>query len=914
MPNLKTSSEIRRGFIDYFKAQGHSEVASSSLIPENDPTLLFANAGMNQFKNAFLGLEKRPYSRAVTSQKCVRAGGKHNDLDNVGFTARHHTFFEMLGNFSFGDYFKKDAIHFGWEFLTKELAIPKDKLYVTVHLSDDEAADIWHKQEGVPRDRIFRFDKDNFWRMGDVGPCGPCSEIFYDHGVHAGFEADPFKGIAAGEDRYVEIWNLVFMQFYEKAPGVMDPLPKPSVDTGSGLERLTAALQGKLNNYDTDLFWPLISKAADLSHRSDLLKVIEQLNREGVHNKVSAQDRKMVAALRVIADHARSCSFLIADGALPSNEGRGYVLRRILRRAVRFLNLLSEDKPFLPEICQVLIENLSSVYPELQKRSAVILSTIKDEQNRFMATLGTGQALLAEEIHKIKKSGRKTLSGEVAFKLYDTYGFPSDLTRLMLQEQGLDLDETQFEESMSQAKDKARGSFKGKALQLAEGHVFQMVQGLPATRFTGYENLRSESKIVALSNGNDAVKALKLGQSGLLICEQTPFYAEGGGQVGDHGSVITSGGRAQVFETTKTGDVFVHHIEVVSGEIHDHENAELSVAVSERRDTASNHSATHLLHAALRKILGEHVSQAGSLVDPQRLRFDFTHNKTLTQAEIHKIEYLVNEQIAEAQPVQIFYKTQKEALEMGALALFGEKYGNEVRVLKMGEFSTELCGGTHVHNTSQIRIFKIASESGVSAGVRRIEALTGRVAIEFLQKHTDENTRARALAGLNENWQKFLNSGDDVAQVLEQQKTALRNLERELKKSQGSQIDLEKILKSADRFEKKSTVNQLVFADVPLSDRDILAQLADQLKNKIQSGCVVVIGQSDDSNSAHPIIVSVSKNLNPEVSAGALLKEIAAVMGGKGGGRPDFAQGSAPDRSRISEAQRISRQILGCNP
>jgi alanyl-tRNA synthetase len=908
----KTSLEIRQAFFDYFKRHGHTQVASSSLIPENDPTLLFANAGMNQFKNAFLGLENRGYTRAVTSQKCVRAGGKHNDLDNVGFTARHHTFFEMLGNFSFGDYFKKDAIHFGWEFLTKDLQIPKEKLYVTVHLSDDEAADIWHKQEGTPRDRIFRFDKDNFWKMGDVGPCGPCSEIFYDHGSHAGREADPFKGIAAGEDRYVEIWNLVFMQFYEKSPGVMDPLPKPSVDTGSGLERVTAALQGKLNNYDTDLFWPLIQRAADISKKQNLFAVIEQMNREGVHAKVTPEQRQQVAAMRVVADHARSCAFLIADGALPSNEGRGYVLRRILRRAVRFSNMLSDGKPFLPEICESVIEKMGGVYPELRKRGPVIMSTIKEEQERFMATLGTGQALLSEELARLKRSGKSELPGDVAFKLYDTFGFPSDLTRLIVQEQGFRFDEQQFEQSMNVAKDKARGSFKGKALQLSEGHLLQFVQGLPATKFTGYESLQvSDEKVLALSTGTNAVDTLQVGESGLVVVAKTPFYAEGGGQVGDKGQLSWAQGQAHIMDTTKAGEVYVHHIQVVQGALSKGISAQLQVTASDRRDTASNHSATHLLHSALRKVLGDHVTQAGSSVDPVRLRFDFTHNKALNPQEIQQVENLVNEQIALGETVQVTVTSHKEALAMGAMALFGEKYGDQVRVLKMGSFSTELCGGTHVQNTAQIRLFKIVVETGVSAGIRRIEALTGNLALQYMQKHVTENLKARTAAGLNENWQKFLESTEEVSNYIEIQKSSARALEKELKKSQGSQVDVDKLAAAGQSFQSKGQNAQFVFADLPLSDRDVLAQVVDQIKNKIQSGCVIVVGQGESGASGHPIVVSVTRNLNPELSAGQLLKEVAAIMGGKGGGRPDFAQGAAPDRSQLSAAKKKAQDILG---
>ncbi|MGZ5280027.1 MAG: alanine--tRNA ligase, partial [Pseudobdellovibrionaceae bacterium] len=521
-----SSSEVRSRFIKYFEKNGHTYVASSSLIPENDPTLMFANAGMNQFKNTFIGLENRPYKRAVSSQTSVRAGGKHNDLENVGFTARHHTFFEMLGNFSFGDYFKKDAIRFAWEFLTKDLGISKENLYVTVHLSDDEAADIWHNQEGVPRDRIFRFDQDNFWRMGDTGPCGPCTEIFYDHGPHAGKETDPFKGIAAGEDRFVEIWNLVFMQYFESAPGKMEPLPKPSVDTGSGLERVVAAMQGKLNNYDTDLFWPMITKSAEISGKTHLLGEIEKLNSEGVNSKISTDTRQQIAALRVVADHVRSASFLIADGALPSNEGRGYVLRRILRRAIRFSQMLSGGTPFLPQVSEVLIQQMSEIYPELKQRKDIILTTLKDEQDRFMTTLGTGTTILNQELSKLKSKNQKELPGEVVFKLYDTFGFPADLTRLMAEEQGFTVDEKKFDTEMEAAREKAKASWKGKGINSDQAHLIQLAQEAhdanKATVFSGYEATMDQGKILLLSDGSKKVPTLKAGQSGVIVLNRTP--------------------------------------------------------------------------------------------------------------------------------------------------------------------------------------------------------------------------------------------------------------------------------------------------------------------------------------------------------------------------------------------------------
>lgn len=881
-----TSAEIRNMFVDYFKKNGHAHINSSSLIPENDPTLLFANAGMNQFKNVFLGTDKRDYKRAVSVQKCVRAGGKHNDLENVGFTARHHTFFEMLGNFSFGDYFKKDAIHFAWELLTKEMGIPKEKLYVTVFETDDEAADIWHKQEGVARDRIFRLgEKDNFWRMGDTGPCGPCTEIFYDHGASAGKESDPFKGILAGEDRFVEIWNLVFMQFFEKAPGQMEPLPKPSVDTGSGLERVVAALQGHTNNYDTDLFSPLIDRAVNLT---------------GVKYK---QDPQLAAAYRVLADHSRSTGFLIADGALPSNEGRGYVLRRIMRRAIRYGRKISTQHSLMPVMIEGLIDSMSGFYPELQSRRSQILTTVKEEEARFLSTLDQGTAILDEELRKLKSKNSKQVPGDLVFKLYDTYGFPVDLTRVMANEQGFSVDEKNFELQMDTAREKAKSSWKGKAALGDEGHRIEFSQGLSksgATRFTGYDAMEDESKITGLSNGTQSVDTLKAGQSGFIVTSHTPFYAEGGGQVGDQGLIKSGSSQATVLTTTKLNDIYLHHVEVTVGAFKLGENVKLIVQNEERRNTMANHSATHLLHAALRQILGTHVTQAGSAVDSQRLRFDFTHNKPLSSEELQKIEDLVNQQISSSIPVQPQVMGYKEALKTGALALFGEKYGDQVRVLKMGEFSTEFCGGTHVSNTSQIRVFKIMTESGVSAGVRRLEAQTGDNAIQYLLKNSQEISKARQSAGLQE--------GRTLLDWIESKKEELKNLEKELKKQQGSQINIDELSSNAKSFQsKKGSVGKLVTADLSIEDRDVLAQVTDQLKNKIQSGVVIVVGKGQGT---HPVVVSVSKNLNPDINAGAILKELAAILGGKGGGRPDFAQGAVPDRTNIVQAFKKAEEML----
>ncbi|MFV8256483.1 alanine--tRNA ligase [Bdellovibrio bacteriovorus] len=904
------SSEIRNAFIKYFEKNGHKVVPSSSLIPENDPTLLFANAGMNQFKNTFLGLEKRDYSRAVTAQKCVRAGGKHNDLENVGFTARHHTFFEMVGNFSFGDYFKKDAIHFAWEFLTKELAIPKEKLYVTVHLSDDEAADIWHTQEGVPRERIFRFDKDNFWKMGDTGPCGPCTEIFYDHGPKAGTISDPFKGIEAGEDRFVEIWNLVFMQYFENPPGTLTPLPKPSVDTGGGLERMTAAMQGVFNNYDTDLFQPMIQLACKIGN-------IEYITDKEVLAKNPAA-AEVTSALRVLADHCRSTSFLIADGALPSNEGRGYVLRRIMRRAIRYGRKLSADKSFLPGMAEALIESMGSVYPELKTRRDHILNTIRDEEDRFIATLDKGTAILEDELKKAKSKGIKELSGEVVFRMYDTYGFPADLTRVIANEQGIEVNEAAFEKEMEDNRAKSKASWKGKSMGADEAHMIKFakdyLQSGKSVTFLGYEGTIGDGKVMGLSNGQAEVQELKTGDTGLMILNATTFYGEGGGQSGDVGYIMHDTNRARVINTTKIDDIVLHHVEIEHGSFKLGTAVVTGVDPVERRNTAANHSATHLLHAALRKVLGTHVTQAGSLVDSQKTRFDFTHNKPVSSEEIKKIEDLVNEQIARCNPVQTEMMSHKAALEKGAMALFGEKYASDVRVLTMGDFSCELCGGTHVKNTSEIRLFKIVSEAGVSSGVRRIEAITADNALQYMMSAVTHLDDALAAAGFQKSphYIKHLETTGETATLanrVESLKDQVKQLEKEMKKLQGGQVNVDDLAANALTFKTKAGASaKLVLADVPLDDRQVLAEVTDHLKNKIQSGIVVVVGQGDGS---HPIIVSVSKEISGETKAGDLLKEVAGVMGGKGGGRPDFAQGAAPNRAQLNEAFSKVKSMLG---
>jgi alanyl-tRNA synthetase len=890
------SSDIRNGFLKYFEKNGHRIVGSSRLIPEGDPTLLFTNAGMNQFKNVFLGLENRDYKRATTSQKCVRAGGKHNDLENVGFTSRHHTFFEMLGNFSFGDYFKKDAIRFAWELITKEFGIDKSRLFVTVFETDDEAAEIWHKQEGVPRDRIFRFgEKDNFWRMGTSGPCGPCSEIFYSRDDLSPAEAH--KEIVNGTDRVMEIWNLVFMQFNESEDGKKTPLPKPSVDTGAGLERMAAVLQHKSSNYDTDLFQALIQSVEKATG-------IEYARVDGTKKLDKETDLRNVA-MRVLSDHARATAFLVCDGVLPSNEGRGYVLRRIMRRAIRYGRNLSLDKSILPTVVERVISEMSAAYPELNERKNHILTTARDEEKRFFTTLDQGTQILNAELTEMKKASRAVVDGQFVFKLYDTFGFPSDLTRLMARENGYDIDEKSFERHFEQAREVARASWKGKGLTTSEAHLIKMTQDLKqkskATEFTGYHGTTTgQGQIILLSDGNEIVKKLTRDQTGLVIFDKTCFYAESGGQVGDIGQIVVANGQAEVIDCTKLNDVFLHHVRVVDGELTTGESAHQKVDALKRAATANNHSATHLLHSALRRTLGTHVTQAGSLVGPDKLRFDFTHNKPLSADEITNIENWVNGEIAAGLKVETTIQTPKEAVAAGALALFGEKYGDKVRVLKMGDSSTELCGGTHVDNTALIRFLKIVGESGVSSGVRRIEAITGEGAAQFLMKHTRENIEAREACGLTENWQQYLQSDSRVSIWIDRAKEEKKSLTREIQSLKGSKVNVDELLQAALKFSVNGQSGQYVFANLEMNDRDLLSQIGDRLRDKIQSGVVVLVGRGDGS---HPIMVSVTKNLVGPLNAGQILGGVAAALGGKGGGRPDFAQGAGKDLTKMNDAK-----------
>lgn len=904
------SHEVRDSFLKYFAKNGHEIVSSSRLIPENDPTLLFTNAGMNQFKNVFLGVEKRPYSRATTSQKCVRAGGKHNDLENVGHTARHQTFFEMLGNFSFGDYFKKEAIHFAWEYVTKTIGLPKDRLYVSVFEKDDEAADLWHKQEGVPKDRIYRFgEKDNFWRMGDSGPCGPCSEIFYDLGPEVG--GDPKENVMGGSgDRFIEFWNLVFMQYHEDGKGGRNALPKPSVDTGMGLERLTTILQGELSNYHTDLFQELIQVACKKSHM-EYVKDVKKLS-----EKLRAAQEEHNVALRVLADHARAAAFLISDGVMPSNDGRGYVLRRILRRAIRYGRKLSNDS-LLPAVVDKVIETMGPVYKELVVQKNLVTTTVRDEEQRFLATLDQGTGILNEELEKLSSRGQKTVNGTIAFKLYDTFGFPLDLTRLMANEKGFQVDEAGFDAQMEESRERARASWKGKGLTGDAAFLLKTTQDLlqktGPTEFFGYSNTElPEAKLIFISDGHKSEKKLIRDQSGILAFTKTPFYAESGGQVGDSGFIRGPGGTAEVLDCTKQNDIFLHHVRITDGEFAIGDACHLLVTESKRRATANNHSATHLIHAALRKTLGEHVTQAGSLVEADRLRFDFTHNRPLSADEIQNLEDLVNFEIGSSRTVETSVMSPENAVKAGAMALFGEKYGDEVRVVRMGDFSMELCGGTHVTNTAAIRMFKIISEGGVSSGVRRIEAITGEAAVQFSLWHTRENQRAREAAGIHENYAKFMSEGPRVGnfslvQWIDSAKEEKKQLEKQLQGAKTQQVDLESLLASSLQFSANGKSGRLVFADLPLDDRKVLSDISDRLRDKLQSGVVVVVGKGE---STHPLIVTVSKNLVPDINAGKLLGDIASAMGGKGGGRPDFAQGAVPNRGGIEEAKKKATTYL----
>ncbi|AWR63186.1 alanine--tRNA ligase [Klebsiella pneumoniae] len=861
----KSTAEIRQAFLDFFHSKGHQVVASSSLVPHNDPTLLFTNAGMNQFKDVFLGLDKRNYSRATTAQRCVRAGGKHNDLENVGYTARHHTFFEMLGNFSFGDYFKQDAIKYAWELLTGEnwFALPKEKLWVTVYETDDEAFDIWANEVGVPRERIIRigdnkgapFASDNFWQMGDTGPCGPCTEIFFDHGDH--IWGGPPGSPEEDGDRYIEIWNIVFMQFNRQADGTMEPLPKPSVDTGMGLERVAAVLQHVNSNYDIDLFRDLIASVAKVTGATDLT------------NK----------SLRVIADHIRSCAFLVADGVIPSNENRGYVLRRIIRRAIRHGNMLGAKDTFFWKLVAPLIDVMGSAGDELKQQQAQVEQVLKTEEEQFARTLERGLALLDEELSKLKGD---TLDGETAFRLYDTYGFPVDLTADVCRERNIKVDEAGFEAAMEEQRRRARES-SGFG---ADYNAMIRVDG--ASEFKGYDHLELNGKVTALFIDGKAVDSVSAGQEAVVILDQTPFYAESGGQVGDKGELKGAGFSFAVSDTQKYGQAIGHIGKVASGTLKVGDAVQADVDEARRQRIRLNHSATHLMHAALRQVLGTHVAQKGSLVNDKALRFDFSHFEAMKPEEIRAVEDLVNAQIRRNLAIETNIMDIDAARASGAMALFGEKYDDRVRVLRMGDFSTELCGGTHAARTGDIGLFRITSESGTAAGVRRIEAVTGEGAMAILHAQSDQlNDIAQLLKGDSHNL------GEKVRAALER----TRQLEKELQQLKEQAAAQE----SANLSSKAEEINgvKLLVSELTGVEPKMLRTMVDDLKNQLGSTIVVLATVADGKVS---LIAGVSKDVTDRVKAGELVGMVAQQVGGKGGGRPDMAQAGGTDASALPAA------------
>ncbi|EIX9674644.1 alanine--tRNA ligase [Klebsiella pneumoniae] len=861
----KSTAEIRQAFLDFFHSKGHQVVASSSLVPHNDPTLLFTNAGMNQFKDVFLGLDKRNYSRATTAQRCVRAGGKHNDLENVGYTARHHTFFEMLGNFSFGDYFKQDAIKYAWELLTGEnwFALPKEKLWVTVYETDDEAFDIWANEVGVPRERIIRigdnkgapFASDNFWQMGDTGPCGPCTEIFFDHGDH--IWGGPPGSPEEDGDRYIEIWNIVFMQFNRQADGTMEPLPKPSVDTGMGLERIAAVLQHVNSNYDIDLFRDLIASVAKVTGATDLT------------NK----------SLRVIADHIRSCAFLVADGVIPSNENRGYVLRRIIRRAIRHGNMLGAKDTFFWKLVAPLIDVMGSAGDELKQQQAQVEQVLKTEEEQFARTLERGLALLDEELSKLKGD---TLDGETAFRLYDTYGFPVDLTADVCRERNIKVDEAGFEAAMEEQRRRARES-SGFG---ADYNAMIRVDG--ASEFKGYDHLELNGKVTALFIDGKAVDSVSAGQEAVVILDQTPFYAESGGQVGDKGELKGAGFSFAVSDTQKYGQAIGHIGKVASGSLKVGDAVQADVDEARRQRIRLNHSATHLMHAALRQVLGTHVAQKGSLVNDKALRFDFSHFEAMKPEEIRAVEDLVNAQIRRNLAIETNIMDIDAARASGAMALFGEKYDDRVRVLRMGDFSTELCGGTHAARTGDIGLFRITSESGTAAGVRRIEAVTGEGAMAILHAQSDQlNDIAQLLKGDSHKL------GEKVRAALER----TRQLEKELQQLKEQAAAQE----SANLSSKAEEINgvKLLVSELTGVEPKMLRTMVDDLKNQLGSTIVVLATVADGKVS---LIAGVSKDVTDRVKAGELVGMVAQQVGGKGGGRPDMAQAGGTDASALPAA------------
>jgi alanyl-tRNA synthetase len=885
----KSLNEIRSTFLKYFEKNDHKIVESSNLVPNNDPTLMFANSGMVQFKNVFTGLEKRDYVRATTSQKCVRAGGKHNDLENVGYTPRHHTFFEMLGNFSFGDYFKEKAIHYAWNLITKDFGIDKNRLYVTVFHEDDEAFNFWKKIAGFSDDRIIRIStSDNFWSMGETGPCGPCSEIFYDHGDHlkGGLPGTPEED----GDRFIEIWNLVFMQYEQVSKDKRINLPKPSVDTGMGLERIAALLQGTHDNYETDHFKKIIQSTSDIVKQKP--------------------DQKNLSSFRVIADHLRASSFLIAEGVLPSNEGRGYVLRRIMRRGMRHSHMLGSKKPIFANLFNTLLEEMSASYPELNRAESLIKETLKMEEEKFLVLLDRGIKILNEEISKIDK----VLPGDVAFKLYETYGFPIDLTEDILKSKSLKFDKDRFGELMRESIELARKNWKGSGDSAVEKIWFGIKEKIGSTEFLGYENDQAQGIIKCLLKNHKEVSVLNKDDEGMIVLNQTPFYAESGGQVGDKGTIVKDDFKFEVTDVQKKlGDLFVHYGKVISGSIKLDQDVELKIDVNRRNDTRAYHSATHLLHESLRRVLGDHVTQKGSLVEPERLRFDFSHMKPISNEEVGKIENYVNEMVQKKSEVKTRIMTPKEAVENGALALFGEKYGEEVRVLSMGDegdkyFSTELCGGTHVKNTGDIGKFKIISQSSIAAGVRRIEALRDKQLEEYLknkekQLNLSSEKNDEIIKGLSD---QITSLGGKPSLDEEDQKILIKNLTRQLETLSVNSI-LNDRSKNIINDQKVNNVNirfQKV-SDLPPKE---LRKLVDQGKKDLGEGIVIVFASKDDKVG---IAVGVTEKLTEKYDAVNFVKVGSEIIGGKGGGgRKDFAQAGGQDKSKIDQAFESIKKLI----
>ena len=859
-------NEIREKFLNFFAARDHQVVESSSLVPQDDPTLLFVNSGMVQFKKVFTGEEKRDYVRATTCQRSVRAGGKHNDLENVGYTARHHTFFEMLGNFSFGDYFKREAIAYAWEFLTKVLELPKEKLWVTVYNDDDEAFALWEKAEGLLPGRIVRLgEKDNFWAMGDTGPCGPCSEIHYDQGAAAGC-GRPECQLGCDCDRFLELWNLVFMQFYRDETGKMTPLPKPSIDTGMGLERVAAVLQGKLTNYDSDIFTTVIDKISSVS---------------GVTYGAAA---KSDTALRVIADHARATTFLVADGVLPSNEGRGYVLRRIMRRAIRYGRSLGLSKPFLATVTAIVARQMGGAYPHLAGAGELLSKVVTNEEERFLETIDNGLAMLQDEFTRMRKAGEERVPGEFMFKLYDTFGFPVDIVRDMALEIGYEVDQAGYNQAMETQREQSRKSWKGAVVHLPQG--FDLAAKAGRTVFLGYERREATSTIKVLVNENgEEIARAEAGQLVMIACPESPFYAEAGGQVGDSGQITGPAGIAQVLETVKAaGVVTLHKAQIVAGSLQVGETVDLKVNAGRRHDIEANHSATHLLQAALRKVLGEHVNQSGSLVEEGRLRFDFTHFSPLTAGELARVEALVNEEIRANIRREVREMDREAAQKSGATALFGEKYDAKVRVISFGAVSKELCGGTHVEATGEIGLFKILSETGIAAGVRRLVAVTGREAMARYQE------LEKSLFDLAE---AMKTTPDELPAKVKTMLARHKELEREVSQltAKLSMSGLDDILNNARQVGGIKVACARIVLDSPKTLREI----GDRMRDAIGSG-VVVLGGELQGKAA--LLAIVTQDLTQQCHAGKIIKEVATLVGGSGGGRPDMAQagGSMPDK------------------